>query len=145
MQKVVTLLSYKKGRKWRLMKSQYETSSKLVGQENDESQKRILDWKQNCKLDTCVASESQKSRKRKLAFTGKNGHAQVDLQSTELPVVKQLSNLEKYNQKKVKEEGFSYLGYHLELDERVQVGFVRNDSFFPIYYVNSRKICGAKI
>ena len=92
-----------------------------------------------------MASESQKSRKRKLAFTGKNGHAQVDLQSTELPVVKNLSNLEKYNQKRVKEEGFSYPGYQPKLDERVQIGFVRNDIFFPIYFVNSGKICGAKI
>lgn len=74
---------------------------------SDERQTCILDWKQKHKLDSCVASESQKSRKRKLAFTGKNGHAQVDLQSSELPVVKKLSTLEACNQKRVKEEASS--------------------------------------
>lgn len=74
---------------------------------NNERETCILDWKQNCKLDSCVAGESQKSRKRKLAFTGKNGNAQVDLQSTELPVVKKLSTLEGCSQRRVKEEASS--------------------------------------
>lgn len=74
---------------------------------NDERQTHILERKQSYKLDSSVASESHKGRKRKLAFTGKDGHGDVYLQSSELPDVKKLSTLEEGSQKRVKEEASS--------------------------------------